>query len=143
MAAPLQLTLAESPYAREFAACITRPHFVVGTLTTLLIYWLVFGWSLLQMVPRLDAGKILPSYSRIQRPNHILHDIIWREYQAVNVIVNRPFRVERAEDRRWLEQLVAEFERLHGNLGGRGHATYSRNTAHSYLRSRFHDALVP
>ena len=70
----LQHTVAESPFVRRYVALLARPSFVAATLTLLALYWLLFGWAMMQMEPRLDAGKILPSHSKIQRPNHILHE---------------------------------------------------------------------
>ncbi|KAI6206014.1 SSD domain-containing protein [Aphelenchoides besseyi] len=112
-----KLPIAESPFIRKFTNILGQPWFVFGTLSLMVFYWVIFGYNMLQIEPRLDAAKILPRSSRIQRPNEILHDFIWREYQAVNVIVNRPFQIDSADDRKWLMELVEEFERLPRCLG--------------------------
>lgn len=59
---------------RKFTNLLGKSWFVFGTLIILVAYWIVFGYNMLQIVPRLDAAKILPASSRIQRPNAILHD---------------------------------------------------------------------
>ncbi|KAI6243618.1 Ptr-5 [Aphelenchoides fujianensis] len=112
-----KLPIAESPAIRRFTNLLGKPWFVFGTLALMLAYLGFFGYHMLQIEPRLDAAKILPASSRIQRPNALLHDFIWREYQAVNVLVNRPFRIDNPEDREWLAELVHEFESLPRCLG--------------------------
>ncbi|KAI6191108.1 Patched domain-containing protein 3 [Aphelenchoides bicaudatus] len=115
-----ELELSRFPSQKPSAHSLTssaKSWFVFGVLIALFFYWILFGYNMLQIVPRLDASKILPKDSRIQRPNTILHDYIWREYQAVNVIVNKAFRIENEDDRKWLDELVGEFESLPSCLG--------------------------
>lgn len=122
----------ESPIIRKFTNILGQPWFVFGTLFILVIYWILSCYYTLQIVPRLDASKILPKDSRIQRPNTILQEhstllpfneilynliLVWHEYQAVNVIVDKPFRIENEEDRKWLDEIVNEFESLPRCLG--------------------------
>lgn len=127
-----KVPVSESPMIRRLTNLLAQPWFVCGTLLILMVYWFLFGYNMLQIVPRLDASKILPKNSRIQRPNALLHDYskfcekenvkkinfsVWREYQAVNVIVDKPFRIENEEDKIWLNELVGEFESLPRCLG--------------------------
>jgi hypothetical protein len=69
-----KVPISESPVIRTFTNTLGQPLFVFATLAFLVIYWILFGYSMSQMVPRLDASKILPKDSRMQRPNMLLHD---------------------------------------------------------------------
>ncbi|CAD5228802.1 unnamed protein product [Bursaphelenchus okinawaensis] len=107
----------ESAVIRRFTGLLAKPAFFVAVIVLCLFYWSICTYGVTQMKPKLDAAKILPKTSKIQTPNKWLHDIVWRDYQGVQVTVNTPFNLSDHLQRHRIEKLVMEYENIPQNLG--------------------------
>lgn len=81
---------------------------------------------------RLDAVKILPKNSPLQKPNYLLSNVgefrisflliqftilVWAEYHPVTILINSPLDVTNQTQVQRFWQLVKDFETLHHSKG--------------------------
>lgn len=69
------------------------------------------------MKTRLDAVKILPKDSPLQRPNLVLTNLVWANYHPVTIIVNTPVDLEDKPQMARFWDMVNDFELMHNCKG--------------------------
>ncbi|CAJ0953427.1 unnamed protein product, partial [Mesorhabditis belari] len=80
-------------------------------------YWYFGIIGLMNIQTRLDAVKILPKNSPLQKPNHLLSNIVWAEYHPVTILINSPLDLNNQTQMHRFWKLVNEFEALHHSKG--------------------------
>ncbi|KAF8384299.1 ptr-5, partial [Pristionchus pacificus] len=96
-----------------YCKLIGHKMFTIAIVTATCVYWYFGIIGLMSIKTRLDAVKILPKDSPIQKPNHILTNIVWAEYHPVTILVNAPFDVSNPYQVARFFQMVNDFESLH------------------------------
>ncbi|CAJ0562984.1 unnamed protein product, partial [Mesorhabditis spiculigera] len=102
---------------RLYCGLLNNRFFVLLVLTATVCYWYFGIVGLLKIQTRLDTVKILPKDSPLQKPNHLLSNIVWAEYHPVTIMINAPFDVTNKTQTTLFWDMVDEFETLHNAKG--------------------------
>lgn len=86
--------------------------FTLGVVALTCVYWWASITGMLSIRTVLDAVKVLPPFSPIQKSNAIVTNIVWADYHPVTVLVNTPFNVSNVEEIERFFKMVDEFEQL-------------------------------
>uniref|UniRef100_A0A1I8ALK1 SSD domain-containing protein n=1 Tax=Steinernema glaseri TaxID=37863 RepID=A0A1I8ALK1_9BILA len=97
---------------KMYCRIIANRAFTAALIVAVVVYWYFAIYGALNIQVRLDAVKILPKDSPIQKPNQLLTDTVWKEYHPVTILVNRPFNIGDAHQLARFDSLVHEFESL-------------------------------
>ncbi|TKR58407.1 hypothetical protein L596_029855 [Steinernema carpocapsae] len=97
---------------RFYCRIIANRAFTVTLIGAVVVYWYFAIYGALNIQVRLDAVKILPKDSPIQKPNQLLTETVWAEYHPVTILINRPLNISDSLQMARFESLVHEFETL-------------------------------
>ncbi|KAK0405140.1 hypothetical protein QR680_017819 [Steinernema hermaphroditum] len=97
---------------RLYCRIIANRAFTAALIVAVVVYWYFAIYGALNIQVRLDAVKILPKNSPIQKPNQLLTETVWKEYHPVTVLINRPFNISDPHQLKRFDSLVNEFESL-------------------------------
>ncbi|CAI4224901.1 unnamed protein product [Auanema sp. JU1783] len=102
---------------RFYCKLIGHRAFMIFIIGATVVYWYFGIIGIMNIKTRLDAVKILPRDSPIQRPNYILTNIIWAEYHPVTILVNSPLDISNHTQTSRFWDMVSEFESMHNAKG--------------------------
>ncbi|ULT80262.1 hypothetical protein L3Y34_010676 [Caenorhabditis briggsae] len=100
-----------------YCKILSHKLFAVVVMVGTGIYWYFAIYGLMTMKTRLDAVKILPKDSPLQRPNLVLTNLVWANYHPVTILVNAPLDLENRQQMTRYWNMVDEFERMHNCKG--------------------------
>ncbi|CAB3400636.1 unnamed protein product [Caenorhabditis bovis] len=100
-----------------YCKLLASKFFCALVITGTFVYWYFAIYGLMTMKTRLDAVKILPKDSPLQRPNQVLTNLVWAEYHPVTIIVNNPPDLENQTQMHRFWDMVDQFETLDHNKG--------------------------
>ncbi|CAP34386.2 Protein CBR-PTR-5 [Caenorhabditis briggsae] len=100
-----------------YCKILSHKLFAVVVMIGTGIYWYFAIYGLMTMKTRLDAVKILPKDSPLQRPNLVLTNLVWANYHPVTILVNAPLDLENRQQMTRYWNMVDEFERMHNCKG--------------------------
>ncbi|GMT33947.1 hypothetical protein PFISCL1PPCAC_25244, partial [Pristionchus fissidentatus] len=112
-----------------YCRLIGHRMFTIGIVAATCIYWYFGIVGIMNIKTRLDAVKILPKDSPIQKPNHILTNIVWAEYHPVTILVNAPFDPTNHQQVARFFEMVHDFESLHNSKGPESSLIWLRDYA--------------
>jgi len=95
-----------------YCQLISNRLFAFFVVSLLCGYWYFTITGSMRMQTRLNATKVLPNDSPIQLSNKILDEIVYREYLAVTVLVNKPFNPRDERQRKAFWEMVRAFESI-------------------------------
>uniref|UniRef100_A0A1I7WSP7 WW domain-containing protein n=1 Tax=Heterorhabditis bacteriophora TaxID=37862 RepID=A0A1I7WSP7_HETBA len=109
---------------RIYCRLIGCKLFTLFIISATIIYWYFGVVGLLNIKTRLDAVKILPRDSPLQKPNDILSNVVWAEYHPVTILINTPFDVSNRNQTTRFWQMVGQdmndlMTRFTGKINGR------------------------
>uniref|UniRef100_A0A8R1I1V8 SSD domain-containing protein n=1 Tax=Caenorhabditis japonica TaxID=281687 RepID=A0A8R1I1V8_CAEJA len=100
-----------------YCKILSNKFFAVTVMLGTVCYWYFAIYGLMTMKTRLDAVKILPKDSPLQRPNLVLTNLVWANYHPVTIIVNSPVDLENRPQMSRFWDMVNDFERMHNCKG--------------------------
>ncbi|EFO97335.1 CRE-PTR-5 protein [Caenorhabditis remanei] len=100
-----------------YCKILSHKVFAVFVMLGTACYWYFAIYGLMTMKTRLDAVKILPKDSPLQRPNLVLTNLVWANYHPVTILVNAPLDLENRHQMTRYWNMVDEFERMHNCKG--------------------------
>ncbi|CCD67927.1 SSD domain-containing protein [Caenorhabditis elegans] len=117
-----------------YCKILSNKFFAVVVMLGTAIYWYFAIYGLMTMKTRLDAVKILPKDSPLQRPNLVLTNLVWANYHPVTILINAPLDLENRHqmDRYW--NMVDEFEKMHNCKGKASTLSWLRD----YIKFSYH-----
>uniref|UniRef100_A0AC35U2A7 SSD domain-containing protein n=1 Tax=Rhabditophanes sp. KR3021 TaxID=114890 RepID=A0AC35U2A7_9BILA len=97
---------------KNYCALIKNPIWALF-LSIIMFFYLYFAITgAIKIETKLDAKKILPPDSPLQKTNKQLEDIIWADYHPVTIMVNKPFNLTSMEQMDIFDNLVKDFEAI-------------------------------
>lgn len=100
-----------------YCKILSNKFFAVTVMLGTAIYWYFAIYGLMTMKTRLDAVKILPKDSPLQRPNLVLTNLVWANYHPVTILINAPLDLENKHQMTRYWNMVEEFENMHNCKG--------------------------